>query len=163
MRKLIGVALFVCLVALAGVAQEVPKPEVFGGYQFTSLGPSPSWNASGWNGAATFYITHLLGVTGDFSGAYKSGESFHTYTFGPVVSVRKGMIAPFGHALFGGAHASAAGAGTSGMAMMFGGGVDVGRNRMAFRLVQADWLITRFSGFTEKNNARVSTGVLFRF
>ncbi len=30
MRKFVVVALFVCLVALAGVAQETPKPEVFG-------------------------------------------------------------------------------------------------------------------------------------
>ena len=51
MRKLIGVALFVCLISLAGIAQEVPKPEIYGGYQFTTL--DPSWHASGWNGAAS--------------------------------------------------------------------------------------------------------------
>lgn len=47
--------------------------------------------------------------------------------------------------------------------MFFGGGVDMGSGKLAFRLVQADWLITHFDGFTDKNNARVSTGVLFRF
>ena len=35
--------------------------------------------------------------------------------------------------------------------------------RMAFRLAQFDWMVTRFDGFTNKNNARVSTGILFRF
>jgi hypothetical protein len=49
------------------------------------------------------------------------------------------------------------------MAMMFGGGVDMGRKQMAVRLFQVDWMILRFSGVTEKNNARVSTGILFRF
>jgi len=161
MRKLIGVALFVCLISVAGIAQEVPKPEIYGGYQFTTL--DPSWHASGWNGAASMYLTRWLGIKGDFSGAYSTGTSYHTYTFGPVVSTHKGAIAPFGEALFGGAHAANSGVGNSGMAMMFGGGLDLGRKRFAFRLVQADWMITRFNGFTDKNNARVSTGVLYRF
>lgn len=161
LRKFIGLALFVSLVTLAGFAQETPKPEVFGGYQFTTL--DPSWNASGWNGAATMYINRWMGVTGDFSGAYKTGESFHTYTFGPVVSMHKGAITPFAHGLFGGAHDSFVVGGASGFAMMFGGGVDVGRKQFAFRVGQVDWLITRFSGITNKNNARVSTGVLYRF
>lgn len=161
MKKLIGVALLLGVFSCLTLAQETPKPEVFGGYQFTTM--NPSWNASGWNGQANFYLTRWFGVTGDFSGAYASGEHFHTYTFGPVVSTHKGSFSPFVHGLFGGAHASAAGVGTSGMAMMFGGGMDMGRKQVAFRLFQADWLITRFSGVTEKNNARVSTGILFRF
>lgn len=160
-RKFIVVALFVSLVALAGFAQETPKPEVFGGYQFTTV--DPSWNASGWNGAATMYINRWLGVTGDFSGAYSSGDKLHTYTFGPVVSTRKGAFAPFVHGLFGGARVSGSGFSDGGFAMMFGGGVDVGRKQMAFRLVQVDWLSLRFSGVTNNNNARVSTGILFRF
>jgi hypothetical protein len=39
----------------------------------------------------------------------------------------------------------------------------VGRNRLAFRVAQFDWVITRFNGFTDKNSMRVSTGALFRF
>jgi hypothetical protein len=46
--------------------------------------------------------------------------------------------------------------------MMFGGGVDIGHGLVAWRLAQADWLITRFSGFTNKNNVRVSTGLVVR-
>src|SRR5438309_11152700 len=88
MKKLIGVATLLCVFSCLTLAQETPKPEVFGGYQFTTM--NPSWNASGWNGQANFYITRLVGITGDFSGAYNSGEHFHTYTFGPVVSTHKG-------------------------------------------------------------------------
>lgn len=161
MKKFIGVALFVALISVLGIAQEVPKPEVFGGYQFTSL--DPSWHASGWNGAASMYITRWVGVTGDFSGAYSTGTSFHTFTGGPVVSMHKRSLSPFAHALFGGAHSSAAGYGSTGMAMMFGGGMDYGRKQFAVRLFQADWEITHFNGYTDKNNARVSTGLLFRF
>jgi hypothetical protein len=47
--------------------------------------------------------------------------------------------------------------------MMPGGGVDMGSKQLAFRLVQFDWLISRFSGYTDKNNARISSGILFRF
>jgi hypothetical protein len=161
MRKFTGVALFVCLVGLIAAAQEVPKPEVFGGFQFTSL--DSGWHGSGWNGAASMYVTRWFGITGDFSGVYGTGSSFTTYTAGPVVSTHKGMVSPFAHALFGGAHVSSAGIGDSGMAMMFGGGVDIGNKKLAFRLGQLDWMMTHFNGFTDKNNMRVSTGALFRF
>jgi hypothetical protein len=161
MRTIIGVALLVCLVSLTGLAQETPKPEVFGGYQFTGFDGGQT--ANGWNGAASMYINRWLGVTGDFSGTYATGLKFHTYTFGPVISTHKGSFSPFGHFLIGGAHASDSVGGTSGMAMMAGGGVDMGHKQLALRLVQFDWLITRFSGFTDKNNYRVGTGVLFRF
>jgi hypothetical protein len=109
------------------------------------------------------YLTRWVGLTGDFSGAYATGTNFYTYTGGPIVSVHKHSVTPFAHALFGGAHASSAGIGTSGMAMMFGGGMDYGRKQFAVRLFQADWVVTRFNGVTDKNNARVSTGLLYRF
>ena len=159
-KKIMGVALLVCLISMMAAAQELPKPEVYGGFQFTSL---DGWHGSGWNGGANMYITSHLGVTGDFSGVYGSGSSFTTYTFGPVVSMRKHAISPFAHALFGGAHASTAGIGDNGMAMMFGGGLDVGGKKFAFRAAQVDWMVTRFNGFSDKNNVRVSTGAIYRF
>ena len=161
MRKLIGLALFLALMCVAGAAQETPKPEVFGGYQYTRL--DPSWNGNGFNGAANFYITHWFGLTGDFSGAYGNSQNFYTYTGGPMFTMRKGQFAPFGHALFGGGRAAAAGFSTTGMVMEFGGGVDVGKKQFALRMAQVDWVMTRFSGITDKNNIRVSTGFLYRF
>jgi hypothetical protein len=162
MRKLIGVAFVVLMVSVLGIAGEAPKPEVYGGYQFTST--DGGWHASGWNGAANMYVTRWFGVTGDFSGVYKSGSNLYTYTFGPVVSKRKGNFAPYAHALFGGAHAGVTGGyGDSGMAMMFGGGLDFGKHKLVFRAVQLDWMTLRFNGYTDKNNMRVNTGLLYRF
>ena len=161
MKKIIGVAVLVCMTSLFGMAGEMPKPEVFGGYQFTST--DGGWHASGWNGAANMYITRWLGVTGDVSGVYSSGSKLYTYTAGPVVSRRKGSFTPYAHALFGGAHAATAGIGDSGMAMMFGGGLDFGQHKLVFRAVQLDWMTLRFNGFTDKNNVRVNTGILYRF
>ena len=161
MRKFIGVAVLVCMASMLAMAGEEPKPEVYGGYQFTST--DGGWHASGWNTAANMYIWKNLGVTGDFSGVYHSGSNLYTYTFGPVVSKPKGSFSPYAHALFGGAHAATAGIGDSGLAMMFGGGLDFGKRKLVFRAVQLDWMVLRFNGFTDKNNVRVNTGFLYRF
>ena len=148
MRKFIGVALFVSLVSLMGFTQETPKPEVFGGYQYTRF--DGGTNAHGFNGQATMYINKWLGVSGDFGGAFPSGGKFLSYTGGPVVSTHKGQFSPFAVS-------------ANGLAMMPGGGVDMGSKQLAVRLVQFDWLISRFSGVTDKNNVRISSGLLFRF
>ncbi len=157
--------LLVCLVlfGVLAVPAFAQKAEVFGGYQYTRL--DGGWNGNGWNGAVTMNLNNWFGVTGDFSGAYDSGLHLHTYTFGPTISHKEGAIAPFAHVLLGGGRASAAGVSANGFNMMAGGGLDLGSNPhgLAFRMVQFDWMMTRFSGFTDKNNMRVSTGLVFRF
>lgn len=162
MRKLIGVAVLLCMVSALGMAQEPPRPEIYGGFQFTDT--DGGWHGSGWNTAANMYITRWLGGTADFSGVYGSGSSnLYTYTFGPVVSMHKSAVSPFAHALFGGAHTATGPLSDSGMAMMFGGGVDLGKHKFAFRAVQFDWMVLRFNGVSDKNNVRVNTGFLYRF
>lgn len=157
--------LLICLVVFGVLA--VPafaqKAEVFGGYQYTRL--DGGWNGNGWNAAVTGNLNHWFGVTGDFSGAYKSGLSLTTYTFGPVISHKEGPINPFAHVLLGGGRASAAGVSSNGFNMMAGGGLDWGTSShgLAVRLFQLDWMMTRFSGVTDKNNMRLSTGVVVRF
>src|SRR5437588_2974273 len=161
MRKLIGVAALLCVTSMFAGAGEKPLPEVYAGYQFTST--DGGGHASGWNTAANMYIWKIVGVTGDFSGVYHSGSNLLTYTVGPVVSTHKGSFSPYAHALFGGAHTATIGIGDSGMAMLFGGGLDFGRHKLVFRAVQLDWMTLRFNGITDKNNVRVNTGFLYRF
>lgn len=157
MRQLMSLALFLGLLSLPVVAQDFPKAEVFGGYQFTHF--EGDVNANGWNASLTGNVNRWFGVAADFSGAYKSGQHVHTYMFGPVFSARSDKMTPFAHALFGGASD-----GTTAFAMAFGGGVDMKvTDRVAFRLIQGDWLVTRAEGFTSKKNARISTGIVFRF
>jgi len=153
---------FAGLFCLPAVAQDHPKVELFGGYQYTHL--EPSLNAHGWNASITGNMNHWFGLAADFSGAYKSGFKFHTYMFGPVIAARQSeRVTPFVHALFGGAHASN-GVSFNGFSMALGGGLDVKvNNNVAVRFVQADWLLTRFEGITDKKNVRVSTGIVFRF
>jgi hypothetical protein len=100
--------------------------ELFGGAQFEHL--ESSYNAVGWNASLTGNFKHVLGITADFSGVYKSrrtDSSAYTYTVGPVLTARLPVVQPFVHALFGGATASAQGANENSFAMLVGGGVDL--------------------------------------
>lgn len=175
--------LFFTLIAVVGLlsfpllAQDYPKAEIFGGYQYERLndlaGTGIGINTNGWDASLAGNINQWLGVTGDFSGAYKSqnGASLHVYTYtgGPVVNLNhSGVVNPFVHALFGGAHvnASATGvgsAGTNGFTMMFGGGADIKISKMLAFRGQADWVYYRFSGINIDKNVRLATGIVLRF
>ena len=139
--------LFVSLIAvtLPLGAQDSPKVEVFGGYQYLHAGnfdgAGDSVNTSGWDVAAAFNFTKHLGVAANLSGSYKKEDGvdvhIYTYTFGPVASENvSANFRIFAHALFGGAHLPTAcfvfsgspdgcGSGVaSGFALLIGGGVD---------------------------------------
>jgi opacity protein-like surface antigen len=110
-----------------------------------------------------------------------SGTAF-TYLFGPRLSFRKyERITPFAQTLFGGVHASEVTfSGCSGalcpplpsqnsFAMTAGGGLDVKIQRhLAIRVIQAEYMMTRFADVTtnasrSQNNIRLSSGLVFRF
>jgi hypothetical protein len=148
----------VSLLSLTAAAQRV---EIFGGYQFTHL--QPSFNAHGWNASLTGNFKHVLGITGDFSGAYAQNTHAHTYTIGPVLAARLPVVQPFVHALFGGMTVTN-GTSRTGFTIIAGGGLDIGlRKGIGFRLVQADWISTHFSGTTRNRNVRGSTGIVIKF
>jgi hypothetical protein len=155
----IALAFLMCAPAFA------QRVEIYGGAQFEHL--QSSYNAFGWNGSLTGNFKHVLGITGDFSGVYKSrnvSSSVYTYTVGPVLTARLPVVQPFVHALFGGASISAGGARDTAFAMLFGGGLDIGlRKGIGIRLVQADWLITKFSEQTQDHQGRVSAGIVIKF
>jgi hypothetical protein len=161
MKKLIGVAVLVCMTSLFGMAGEVPKPEVFGGYQFTST--DGGWHANGFSTSANFYIWKSIGITGDLGSGFSQGLSLYTYAVGPVLSHPKGNFSPYVHALFGGAHAGAAGIGVGGSTIMVGGGMDFGKHKLVFRAINLDWMRLSFNGFSDNNNIRINTGFLYRF
>jgi hypothetical protein len=159
MQKLALLFMVLVPASLSAVAQKV---EVFGGYQFTHL--QPAYNASGWNASLTGNFKHVLGITADFSGAYKSRIDFHSYTAGPVLTARLPVVQPFVHVLFGGATLSGGGESTTGFAMLAGGGLDVGfRKGLGIRILQVDWISTRFGGSTNNSNGRASAGIVLKF
>ena len=161
-KQIILTIVFAGLLSAPAFAQRV---EIFGGAQFEHL--QSSYNAVGWNGSLTGNFKHVLGITGDFSGVYKShpvSSSVYTYTVGPVLTARLPVVQPFVHALFGGATAKFAGVSESSFAMLLGGGLDLGlRKGIGIRLVQADWLMTQFGDQTQNDQGRVSAGIVIKF
>lgn len=190
------------LLAAPVMAQDAPKAEVFGGYSYLRLNSdTPATvslsgiNLNGWNASVTGNFNKWLGVTGDFSGHYGSPSIFgvevktktHLFLFGPRVSYRKSdRVTPFAQALFGGARLNGSTSllsdSQTAFAMALGGGVDVKASKsVAIRLVQADYVLTRFKeasiacfanpllppcpvpGRATQNNVRLSFGVVFRF
>jgi hypothetical protein len=161
-ETVIRTILVAALLSAPAFAQRV---EIFGGAQFEHL--QSAYNAAGWNASLTGNFKHFLGITGDFSGVYNSHRaksSVYTYTVGPVLTARLPVVQPFVHALFGGITASSAGASNNAFAMFLGGGLDIGfRKGIGFRLVQADWLLTKSGGQTQNQQGRVSAGILIKF
>lgn len=130
MRKLLVVTIILLVFGMTAMAQDAPKAEIFGGYQFTSMDvheindagssfgltfDSDRVKLQGWNGAVTGYFNNNFGITADFSGTYGSptvtlagvgsadiDTSVHTFLFGPTVRFPSGRATPFVRALFGG-------------------------------------------------------------
>jgi opacity protein-like surface antigen len=182
----------VLLFASAASAQdEGPKAEIFAGYSYGRVNPGfgiPGFNMNGGSASVSFNPTSSLGIVADFGG-YHTGNisgvpvdlNIYTYLFGPKLAYRSGKVTPFVQALFGGAHASVSGTplvdarvrpeqiiiDTTGsdnsFAMALGGGLDYNAtDHIGIRLIQAEYLMTRFSSETQ-NNARISAVIVFRF
>jgi hypothetical protein len=162
MSKLIPTILLAGVLCAPVYAQRV---EIFGGAQYEHL--QSSYNAVGWNASLTGNFKHVLGITGDFSGVYNSrhvNSSVYTYTVGPVLTARLPVVQPFVHALFGGATTNIEVASDNAFAMFLGGGLDIGlRKGIGLRLVQADWVMTKFGGQTQEHQGRVSAGIVIKF
>jgi opacity protein-like surface antigen len=143
-------------------------------------------------------LNRHLGLVADFGGFHAdrfgpnappiggvvdaSGNVF-TYMFGPRLSLRHDWLTPFVQALFGGVHAGnvtlngCSGIGCAPLpsensfAMTAGGGLDVKLSRrVALRLFQAEYLMTRFADPTSsagqtarQNDVRLSAGIVLRF
>jgi opacity protein-like surface antigen len=173
MRKLFILVGLILMAAGSAAAQDYPKAEIFGGYQYIRLNPgggATGSNCQGGAGSVAGNLNHWFGVVGDF-GACKvtglpSGTSAHlvNYLFGPKLTYRsRGRLSPFAQVLFGGEHIGVTGGSDSSFAMAFGGGADYEMtSHVAIRLFQGEYLYTKFGG-THQNNARISAGIVYRW
>ena len=166
MRKIVLLAGLVLCLSAPALAQNTPQVEVLAGYSYIR---SDGANFNGWNAAVAANFNDWFGLVADASGHYfpPGSINLYTYTFGPQISYRQSKRwTPFVHALFGGARTSGGGSGGTsfnGFAMNLGGGLDWNAtDHFAFRLVQADLLLTRFAGSTSRD-PRLSAGFVFRF
>jgi hypothetical protein len=155
------------LISLSAHAQGISdKVELFGGYSYMRLDSSPQVNLNGWELSGQYKFTNWLGGVADLSGDYGSfagvNGSVHTFLFGPQISWPS-RVSPFAHVLIGGAHFSAGGVTDTSFSSAIGGGIDTKiAHGVSWRIIQGDYLLTRFLGSTQ-NKARISTGIVFRF
>ena len=166
LRKMLLVFGLCMVAALSAQAQDDDKVEVFGGYSYMRFHSSPHVNLNGWEASAQYKFRDWIGGVADFDGHYGSisgiGTSTYTYLFGPQISY-PARVSPFGHILLGGAHNSTGGFGNSSFSMAIGGGIDATlTDKIRWRVIQGDYLLTQFGGGSQ-NNARISTGIIFRF
>ena len=155
------------------VAQQTPKVEVFGGYShfFGDLNDT-SFNLDGAHVSAAENFNSWFGGVLDFSSNFGSSNGTNinaqSIMYGPRFAYRKSkFITPSVHVLFGAIRGSAGFDGISKPNWRFnmglGGEIDLRINdKVAFRLVQADFMATRFED-VRQDNVRVSTGFVFRF
>jgi opacity protein-like surface antigen len=116
----------------------------------------------------------LPGSPGTISVKADTNSSLHHLLFGPRFSYRRNeRITPFAHGLLGAARLSTKATlivGDSSREVSFadiafaaalGGGLDLKLTEsIGLRLIQADYVLTRFGGGTQ-NNARLSVGLVF--
>jgi outer membrane protein OmpA-like peptidoglycan-associated protein len=166
-----------------GPALITPKIEVFGGYQYANIRPGDpfsDFNTHGGIGSFEYNVHKYLGLVAELGGGTgrpstaSNDTGFFTYLFGPQLNIRRWNYAvPFAHLLVGG---SRAGSGLTGVsegnnsfALAAGGGIDIVPIRqLAIRVIQADYLMTNFSGTTvggnsRQDNLRLATGLVLRF
>lgn len=178
-------ALVVCFAGVASAQDDMSKVDLFAGYSFAHASDNGfGLNFNGGSASGAYNLTPMLGLVADFGGyhtnSYNSDANVYTFLFGPRVNFHEGKFTPFVQGLIGGGHLSApnicsgarvhregglfgCSASDTNFAMTLGGGVDWNANqRFAIRLVQVEYLMTRFFGQTQ-NGVRLSTGVVVRF
>jgi len=157
---------------------------------------SNSLNCAGGGGTLAYNLTSMFGIAADLGGCKIFGNTLglgntisgsqFTYLFGPRLTFRNfGKFQPFFELNFGGDRAAltcqstavkcltTAGSGTyskNAFAMTVGGGFDVKINKkLAIRLIQAEYLYTRFgnncaaqicNNNNNQNNFRLKSGIV---
>lgn len=203
MGRALSLSMLFLLFATVIKAQESPQYEVFVGpsYIREDLTDIKFTNGLGWHASADGTYNSWVSAVFDFSGNYSSpkinvglptpipiNSSTYLYLFGPRFTYRRWeRLTPFAESLIGAANfkftASTVGLtnaiSSTSFAAGFGGGVDYAINRrFAIRLIEADYVVTRFReisvdpttgevGLTgqrrTQNNVRASAGFVIRF
>ena len=182
------VAAIALLGAFAGTASaqpdviSTPHFELSGAYSYVRANAANSggaFNLNGGSGSVAYNFSDRFSVVAD-GGAYRfSGlpngldSTMYTYLFGPRMRFHKvSHVIPFAQVLLGGgclnASSGSVTAGENGFSMAAGGGVDWPlHGHFAVRLVEADYLLTRFNrvdgSSATQNDLRISAGLVFRF
>ena len=164
---------FVCLHSFAATAQSTPRVEIFTGYSYLHGGDIDDGIVMhGFNIELIYKVDRRLGIVGDLSMHFADRRNVNLrrtlYLFGPEATIpTRSKAKVFIHVLLGGAnHHYSVGSvegNSNSFALAAGGGVDLdlSNRNVAFRLIQADYVMTTFGNGTQ-NHFRLSTGFVFR-
>jgi hypothetical protein len=156
---MLAVALF-GLFCMPLFAQDVPKAEVFGGYQLLH---SDDASVHGFTGAVEGNLNKNFGIVGDFGFGRKDSVNFITFLGGPRANYRADKFRVFGHGLFGMMRMSDSSASDTNFAMAFGGGVDfAANNKISIRPGQLDIMKVKYDGGWSDVIVRYSAGIVFK-
>jgi opacity protein-like surface antigen len=178
--------LAICLPFAASAQEVAPQVEIFGGYSFLRADTGDTTlddiHGHGFNTSLAGNINKHIGIVGEFSrftisetfttpvtGTVTLDSNVLTYLFGPRITLRRGKVEPFVHALLGGARENDKISGglvgevtDSGFAFALGGGLDVKvHDNFAIRVAQVDYLGDKL-GEQTGNNFRFSVGIVIR-
>jgi len=127
MKNACYILIAVLVFGLAAFAQEVPKAELFLGYEYVRFNPAheasgnQNFNMNGGGGSIMYNFSPAVGLKAEFTGAgagdmkvcsqngincLTTSGNFFTYMFGPQFTYRKSRVQPFAHVLFGGAYSN---------------------------------------------------------
>ncbi|HVB58188.1 MAG TPA: outer membrane beta-barrel protein [Candidatus Acidoferrales bacterium] len=183
MRKFLGLITLFAFFATPALAQNTPKFEVFGGYQYLHWGlDGGALNMNGFDTSATYNFNRWVGLSADISGAYNNSgyqgtTHIYTYLFGPTFyPLGHHRVTLFIHGLAGDGHIHVdvpASGGFPGFTLTdtsfvyaAGGGADATINdHIAVRLFQGDYTQSQFLqdlGFPAQKSFRFAAGIVFR-
>jgi hypothetical protein len=187
MKKLLVIPALFGLVCIPAFSQDVPKAEVYGGYQLLyDVGASEyGANGSAYHGFTAAFegnIRPSFGIVGEFGFNRHTEESGITdswrnlsFLFGPRFSYRNGNLRVFGHFLIGAVHFSMGESAvyddtvrsSTSLGHVIGGGFDVAINkRISLRPAQIELFSVNSSEdrfTTWSQHLRYSGGVVFKF
>jgi len=155
--------LFLVSLGAGSRASAQDKAELYGGYSYFHLENSPGANIlNGFIFSGEYKFAPWFGAVGEVAADYGGGSSVTTYLVGPQVSF-PARVSPFAHFLIGGAHYGLTGFNDNSFATSLGFGIDTKiATGFKWRIIEGDYVTTRFGGGLQ-NDARISTGIVFRF
>jgi hypothetical protein len=139
---------------------------LFGGYSYERLDSSPGRNLNGLEFTGQYKFVNFLGIAADLDAHFgnPSEPDARTVHFmvGPQISFPS-RVSPFFHVLGGLGHVDLNGSSNTSFATAIGAGIDMRvAPLISWRIIQGDDVITRYFGVIQ-HNARLSTGLVFRF
>jgi opacity protein-like surface antigen len=164
MKRLVMVLALMLVLGSVSFAQDVPKVEGFIGGSVMNIDDSGfKLTPFGWQGSVNGNVHPVVGIVGDFSGNYRKGVKIHSFLGGVQFTKRADKTSAFFQAKAGGVHLNGGGSGDTNFALGFGGGVDWNINdKVAFRIIQIDWLPVKDGSTWVKNVTRAGIGIVVK-